>query len=226
MPTRRTGPTGLLTVDSLAARAVGRRSSTRCSTCILPAVCDRPRTGGRPSAGCCARAWSRPCRPTTSARHGPRDSSEPQVMRQHVLRNSIGPALSMTGLQIGLMFAGVLVIEQIFAWPGLGQYTAQSIPVDDFPAIAGVTLVLGIGYVAHQHRRRHPAGRRRPEDQRMTHDESRTHPGPDVRQPDRPRARGARHPDVHEAAGLPDARRTSLPARWTSRSAVCRGTGR
>lgn len=73
--------------------------------------------------------------------------TETQVMRRHVLRNSIGPALSMTGLQVGLMFAGVLVIEEIFAWPGLGQYTAQSIPVDDFPAIAGVTLLLGVGYV-------------------------------------------------------------------------------
>ena len=72
---------------------------------------------------------------------------EVQVMRRHVLRNSIGPALSMTGLQVGLMFAGVLVVELIFAWPGLGQYTAQSIPVDDFPAIAGVMLLLGAAYV-------------------------------------------------------------------------------
>lgn len=72
---------------------------------------------------------------------------EGQVMRRHVLRNSLGPALSMTGLQVGLMFAGVLVIELIFAWPGLGQYTAQSIPVDDFPAIAGVMLLLGAAYV-------------------------------------------------------------------------------
>ncbi len=72
---------------------------------------------------------------------------EPQVMRRHVLRNSLGPALSMTGLQVGLMFAGVLVVELIFAWPGLGQYTAQSIPVDDFPAIAGVMLLLGVAYV-------------------------------------------------------------------------------
>lgn len=72
---------------------------------------------------------------------------EVQVMRKHVLRNSIGPALSMTGLQVGLMFAGVLVVELIFAWPGLGQYTAQSIPVDDFPAIAGVMLLLGVAYV-------------------------------------------------------------------------------
>ncbi len=70
-----------------------------------------------------------------------------RVMRKHVLRNSVGPALSMTGLQVGLMFAGVLVVELIFSWPGLGQYTAQSIPVDDFNAIAGVMLVLGVAYV-------------------------------------------------------------------------------
>jgi peptide/nickel transport system permease protein len=73
--------------------------------------------------------------------------TEVQVMRRHVLRNSVGPALSMTGLQVGLMFAGVLVVELIFAWPGLGQYTAQSIPAGDFPAIAGVTLLLGVTYV-------------------------------------------------------------------------------
>ena len=70
-----------------------------------------------------------------------------RVLARHVLRNSAGPGLSMAGLQVGLMFAGVLVVESIFAWPGLGQYTAQSLPVDDFPAIAGVTLLLGTGYV-------------------------------------------------------------------------------
>jgi peptide/nickel transport system permease protein len=72
---------------------------------------------------------------------------ETRILFRHVLRNSVGAALSMTGLQVGLMFAGVLVIEQIFSWPGLGQYVAQSIPVADFPAIAGVTLLLGAGYV-------------------------------------------------------------------------------
>ena len=66
---------------------------------------------------------------------------------RHALRNSIGPALSMTGLQVGLLFAGDVVVEQIFAWPGIGLYTTQSIPRSDFPAIAGVTLVLGFGYV-------------------------------------------------------------------------------
>jgi peptide/nickel transport system permease protein len=74
--------------------------------------------------------------------------TERTVVLRHVLRNCLGAALSMTGLQVGLMFSGVLVIEEIFAWPGIGQYMAQSIPAGDFPAISGVTLVLGVGYVA------------------------------------------------------------------------------
>ncbi|BBY89148.1 binding-protein-dependent transport systems inner membrane component [Mycolicibacterium tokaiense] len=73
--------------------------------------------------------------------------SETRILARHVLRNSVGAALSMTGLQVGLMFAGVLVVEQVFGWPGIGQYIAQSIPVADFPAIAGVTLMLGALYV-------------------------------------------------------------------------------
>lgn len=74
--------------------------------------------------------------------------SERAVVLRHVLRNCLGAALSMAGLQVGLMFSGVLVIEEVFAWPGIGQYMAQSIPAGDFPAISGVTLVLGAGYVA------------------------------------------------------------------------------
>jgi peptide/nickel transport system permease protein len=73
--------------------------------------------------------------------------TERAVLFRHALRNSLGAALSMTGLQAGLMFAGVVVIEAVFAWPGIGLYTSQSIPAADFPAIGGVTLVLGIGYV-------------------------------------------------------------------------------
>ncbi len=69
------------------------------------------------------------------------------VLRSHVARNSIGPGLSMGGLQLGFMFAGTVVVEQIFSWPGIGNYLAASIPVSDFPAIAAVTLVLGAFYI-------------------------------------------------------------------------------
>jgi peptide/nickel transport system permease protein len=73
--------------------------------------------------------------------------SERTVLFRHALRNSLNAALSMTGLQAGLMFAGVVVIETVFAWPGIGLYTDEAIPAADFPGIAGVTICLGIGYV-------------------------------------------------------------------------------
>ncbi|WP_375389161.1 ABC transporter permease, partial [uncultured Amnibacterium sp.] len=69
--------------------------------------------------------------------------SERRVLTRHVVRNALGAGLSMAGLQLGFMFAGVVVVEQVFSWPGIGNYLAASIPVSDFPAIAGVTLVLG-----------------------------------------------------------------------------------
>jgi peptide/nickel transport system permease protein len=73
--------------------------------------------------------------------------SESRIVFKHALRNAAGPALAMLGLQVGLMFAGVAVIEEIVSWPGIGYYTDQSIAVSDFPAILGVTLLLGIAYV-------------------------------------------------------------------------------
>ena len=73
--------------------------------------------------------------------------AERAVLFRHVLRNSLGPALSMAGLQLGFMFGGVVIVEQIFSWPGIGNYLAESLPVSDFSAIAGVTLVLGAVYV-------------------------------------------------------------------------------
>ncbi len=69
------------------------------------------------------------------------------VLRKHVARNAVGPGLSMGGLQLGFMFAGTVVVEQVFSWPGIGNYLAASIPVADFPAIAAVTLVLGAFYI-------------------------------------------------------------------------------
>ena len=73
--------------------------------------------------------------------------TEAAVLTRHVVRNSLNPALSMAGLQLGFVFAGVVVVEQVFSWPGIGNYLAESIPVSDFPAVAGVTLVLGAIYI-------------------------------------------------------------------------------
>ncbi|MDQ6730686.1 MAG: ABC transporter permease [Actinomycetota bacterium] len=69
------------------------------------------------------------------------------VLRRHALRNAMSAPLTMTGLQFGLLLGGVVVVETIFAWPGIGLYLDQSIGAGDLPAITGVTLVLGATYV-------------------------------------------------------------------------------
>jgi peptide/nickel transport system permease protein len=72
---------------------------------------------------------------------------ERTILVRHGLRNAAGPALTMGGLQFGLLLAGIVVVEQIFSWPGLGLYLSQSIAFSDFPAITGTTLLLGTAYV-------------------------------------------------------------------------------
>jgi peptide/nickel transport system permease protein len=72
---------------------------------------------------------------------------ERRVLLRHALRNSAGPALSVSGLLVASLFAGTLIVENIVSWPGLGLYTIRSLSATDFPAIAGITLVLGALYV-------------------------------------------------------------------------------
>jgi peptide/nickel transport system permease protein len=73
--------------------------------------------------------------------------SEWAVLTRHALRNSLTPVLAMAGLQLGLVLTGVIVVETVFAWPGLGLYTSDALVNSDFPAVIGVTLVLGATYV-------------------------------------------------------------------------------
>jgi peptide/nickel transport system permease protein len=73
--------------------------------------------------------------------------AERRVLLRHALRNALSAPLTMAGLQAGLLLGGVVVVETVFAWPGIGLYTARSIQTIDFPAVAGVTLLLGAAYV-------------------------------------------------------------------------------
>jgi peptide/nickel transport system permease protein len=69
------------------------------------------------------------------------------VLTRHALRNALGPTLSIAGLECGVLLSGVVVLELVFAWPGLGLYTTQAIQQADFPALIGIVLVLGAAYV-------------------------------------------------------------------------------
>ncbi|AQT80150.1 ABC transporter permease [Mycolicibacterium litorale] len=140
-----TGPTGLLTVDGLLS---GRFDvvADALHHLILPALVIA--LGPAVAIGRVLRSSLLTDMDSDYARTArAKGLSESRIVAGHVLRNCVGSALSMTGLQVGLMFSGVLVVEQVFGWPGIGQYIAQSIPVADFPAIAGVTLMLGALYV-------------------------------------------------------------------------------
>jgi peptide/nickel transport system permease protein len=67
--------------------------------------------------------------------------SEWTVMRRHVLRNSVGPAITMIGLDFGIFLGGVLVVEQVFGWPGIGQQAWNAISANDIPLVLGTIIV-------------------------------------------------------------------------------------
>jgi peptide/nickel transport system permease protein len=70
-----------------------------------------------------------------------------RVLRRHVLRNAMLPAVTVLGLEFGLLAAGVFVVESIFQWPGLGNYTFNAIQNSDYNATLGATLVIAAMYV-------------------------------------------------------------------------------
>jgi peptide/nickel transport system permease protein len=72
---------------------------------------------------------------------------EAVVVARHALRNALIPTVTVLGLAYGGLLSGAVMTETIFAWPGLGRYAFQSVRTNDFPAIMGVTFVIGIVYV-------------------------------------------------------------------------------
>lgn len=63
------------------------------------------------------------------------------VVSHHVLRNAYLPVLTILGLQVGAMFAGSVIVEVIFNWPGMNTYLLQGIGLRDYPVIQAVVLV-------------------------------------------------------------------------------------
>ena len=64
-----------------------------------------------------------------------------RVLFRHALPNAILPIIAMVGIDIGLFMSGIVVVESVFGWPGVGQLTWQAIQRVDIPIIMGVTLV-------------------------------------------------------------------------------------
>lgn len=64
-----------------------------------------------------------------------------RVIVRHVIPNAILPIIAMVGIDIGLFMSGIVVVESVFGWPGIGQLAWQAIQRIDIPVIMGVTIV-------------------------------------------------------------------------------------
>ncbi|MCL4188751.1 MAG: ABC transporter permease [Rhodobacteraceae bacterium] len=68
------------------------------------------------------------------------------VIRRHALPNSLAPAVAVISLDVGYLLGGIIVVEEIFAWPGLGRLLIYALENRDLPVIQAITLVLALVY--------------------------------------------------------------------------------
>jgi peptide/nickel transport system permease protein len=63
------------------------------------------------------------------------------VLFKHALRNAALPVLTVVGLSFGQMLGGAIIVESIFAWPGMGRLAVQAVLGRDFPVVQGVAIM-------------------------------------------------------------------------------------
>lgn len=71
----------------------------------------------------------------------------PLIIWKYVLRNALISTVTQIGLIFGALFAGAVVVEAVFDWPGLGTYAVQSILQSDTKAILGFSIIVGIVFI-------------------------------------------------------------------------------
>jgi peptide/nickel transport system permease protein len=71
-------------------------------------------------------------------------ANETRVVTRHALRNALLPVVTMIGLDFGTFMGGVVIVESVFGWPGIGQLAWQAIQIVDIPVIMGVVLVSAV----------------------------------------------------------------------------------
>ena len=73
--------------------------------------------------------------------------SSRRVLYKHVLRNSLAAFITVVGLNFATLIGGMVIIEQIFIWPGLGWLIITSILNRDFPVVQGAVLFVAAIFV-------------------------------------------------------------------------------
>ncbi|WP_442931093.1 ABC transporter permease [Mycolicibacterium sp. 120320] len=68
----------------------------------------------------------------------------PVITFRHIVRNALLPVLTITGIQLATILGGVIVVEVVFAWPGLGRLVFNSVAARDYPVIQGAVLLIAV----------------------------------------------------------------------------------
>ena len=76
-----------------------------------------------------------------------RGMSELRLVSREALRNAVGPTLALTGVQFTFLLGGTVIVERIFAYPGLGNMAIEAVVNRDLPLIQGLVLVFGLLFV-------------------------------------------------------------------------------
>jgi len=69
------------------------------------------------------------------------------VIAKHALKNALIPVVTVLGLQFGNLLGGAVIIENVFAWPGVGRLMVEAILSRDYPVVQGTALALAVGFV-------------------------------------------------------------------------------
>lgn len=66
------------------------------------------------------------------------------IVLRHALRNALIPVITILGLQIGYLLSGAFVVENVFAWPGIGRFSVQALSWRDYPTIQGIVMITAL----------------------------------------------------------------------------------
>ncbi len=73
--------------------------------------------------------------------------SERLILFKLALKNAIPPVITVTGLSTAYLITGTFFVEQVYGWPGIGGFAANSLISVDYPAIMGITILGAVGYL-------------------------------------------------------------------------------
>jgi peptide/nickel transport system permease protein len=73
--------------------------------------------------------------------------AERVVVNRHVLKNALIPVVTVAGLQLASLLGGVIIVEVVFSWPGLGQLALIAVQRRDYPVLQGAVLVMAITFL-------------------------------------------------------------------------------